>query len=287
MLWPKFCEFRVACPNEMNCGWQVDYSNDMVAMQMIAGLANMEHQSRILVEAISLTTLEQKFNRLVSLETTDKSTPHLHNIMHPLALSSVQRSDHKRWFQETKTFSSLQYAKPCRECGRNLHPSGSMSQKDCPVVRLVCHNCGLTVHLKKVCWKLMTSREEATNWASRSEESVMFANKIPDSHPTYTDRKRDLMQLIAVPHLIWNGKQFQRRSPEPPPSVTMEITMMPRTHATFNCMPTNTVSYILTFVDTRAQICLNRPEIQRVLGYPDGYLMQTTHQIHGIIISYS
>ena len=58
----KFCEFRVVCPNEMNCGWQVDYSNDMVAGQMVAGLANMEHQSRVLVESITLTTLEQKFN---------------------------------------------------------------------------------------------------------------------------------------------------------------------------------------------------------------------------------
>ena len=27
----KFWEFSVACPNEMNCGQQVDYSNDMVA----------------------------------------------------------------------------------------------------------------------------------------------------------------------------------------------------------------------------------------------------------------
>ena len=68
---------------------------------MIARLANLEHQSKVLAEAATLTTLEQNFNRLVSLETTDKTTPFLHNTMHPLALSCEQRSDHKRRFQET------------------------------------------------------------------------------------------------------------------------------------------------------------------------------------------
>jgi len=74
----KFCEFTVTCPNEVNCGRQVNYSGDMVAGQMIAGLVNMEHQNRVLAEAATLITLEQKFHRLVSLETMDMSTPYLH-----------------------------------------------------------------------------------------------------------------------------------------------------------------------------------------------------------------
>ena len=119
---------------------------------MITGLANMEHQSRDLVKATTLITLEQKFNRLVSLETTDQLTPHIHNTMHPLALSSVQRSDYKQQSQETKTSSTPQYTKPCRGYGRTLHPSESMGQKDCLRVKLICHNCGLTGHLKKVCY---------------------------------------------------------------------------------------------------------------------------------------
>ena len=54
----KFCEFWVSCPNEMNCGRQVDYSDDMVAGQMIAELSNMEHQSRVLAQTATLITLE-------------------------------------------------------------------------------------------------------------------------------------------------------------------------------------------------------------------------------------
>ena len=71
----------------------MDYSEDMVAGQKIAGLANLEHQSSILAETASLISLEQKFNCLVCFETTDKSTPHFQDAMHPLASSNVQKSD--------------------------------------------------------------------------------------------------------------------------------------------------------------------------------------------------
>ena len=124
------------------------------------------------------------------------------------------------------------------------------------------------------------------NRALRSEESIMFANNTPDSRLTYTDCKLDSTQSIAAPHLVWNGEQFQRSSLEPLPSVIVEIAMMPRTHTAFGCIPTNTVSHqshhILVFADTGAQTCSSRPEIQKLLRYPDGCLMPTTHRIHGI-----
>ena len=44
----------------------------MVVAQMVAGLANIDHQTKILAEAATLTTLQQKFDRLVSLEMTDQ-----------------------------------------------------------------------------------------------------------------------------------------------------------------------------------------------------------------------
>ena len=54
----KFCEFDIKCPNEQICEQQVDYSEDMVAGQKIAGLVNLEHQSSILAESASLVSLE-------------------------------------------------------------------------------------------------------------------------------------------------------------------------------------------------------------------------------------
>ena len=107
----------------------------------------MEHQNRVLAEAATLTTLEQKFQRLLSLETTDMSTSYLHKLMHPL--SNVQSSDHKQWSLETKTTSTPRYAKYCSGCGKISHPGESMDRKSCPVVRLVCHYCGVKDHIKK------------------------------------------------------------------------------------------------------------------------------------------
>ena len=40
--------------------------------------------------------------------------------------------------------------------------------------------------------------------------------------------------------------------------------------------------HILAFADTESQVCSSGPEIQKLLGYLDGYLVPTTHQIHGI-----
>lgn len=89
---------------------------------MIAGLANLDHQNRILAEAASLVTLDQKFNRLVCLETTDKSAPNFHDTTRPLASFNMQRSD-----QDTETPSTLRRKKPCSRCGKTSHPGGSMN----------------------------------------------------------------------------------------------------------------------------------------------------------------
>ena len=43
----------------------------MVAQQLVAGLRNKEHQSKVLDEAASLAKLQQKIARLISLETAE------------------------------------------------------------------------------------------------------------------------------------------------------------------------------------------------------------------------
>ena len=275
----KFCEFMVTYLNEMNCGGQVNDSGGMVAGQMIAGLVNMEHQNGVLAEAAMLTPLEQKFQRWVSLETTDMSTPYLHKMMHPLALSNVQRSDHKQWSPETKTTSTPQYAKHCSGCGKISHPGWSMNCKSCLAVGLVCHYCGVKGHIKKVYWKHMTSRMDTTSKASRSEESFKFAKK------NHAVRKHNRMQWRAMPHLDWNREQFKRSPPDPPPLAAVEVAMMLRTHAKFGCVLTGPVSHnshIIAFADTGAQTCSIGPEIQELLGYSDEYLVPTTNRIRGI-----
>ena len=63
--------------NTPDCGRQILYAEDMISGQLIAGLINNNHHFRLLAEALILTTLKVKFGKLVSLETTDKSTNNL------------------------------------------------------------------------------------------------------------------------------------------------------------------------------------------------------------------
>ena len=75
----RLCEFKQAAPescsnNDCNCpnhGVRVSYEDDQVSTQLVAGLYNTDHQARILSETTSLKTLDQKLQRLVSLEKSE------------------------------------------------------------------------------------------------------------------------------------------------------------------------------------------------------------------------
>ena len=123
----------------------------MVAGQLITWLANKEHQSKILAEANTLTTVEQKFHRLISSETTDTSSPHLRSCLSSRLTFSSLRSEKKR-FQGEDTPRIL-WNRPWNGCGKTLHPDGLKERKNCPTRILRCCKCGVTGHFKKVCRK--------------------------------------------------------------------------------------------------------------------------------------
>ena len=76
----QLCDFNVECSS---CFRPVSYSTNMVAGQLIAGLYNTDHQAKVLAEAATLTTLQNKFDRLISLETTDFATKRLNMTVSP------------------------------------------------------------------------------------------------------------------------------------------------------------------------------------------------------------
>lgn len=96
-------------------------------------------------------------------------------------------------------------------------------------------------HLKKVCHKFKKSRTEATNKVSRSGELFMFTNGISDK---FSAIRHDKRQPMNMPHLEWDGKQFQVCTPQLPPSIIVEITMMPKSHATFGWVPKKPVNVL-------------------------------------------
>ena len=47
---------------------QLDYRDEMVGTQLVAGALNKEHQAKVLSETANLHSLEDKLNRLCALE---------------------------------------------------------------------------------------------------------------------------------------------------------------------------------------------------------------------------
>ena len=151
----KLCEFNVPCQST-SCDCSVSYSEEMVSNQMVGGLYNSEHQMKLLAEAASLQTFQEKFDRLVSLETTDKSLPHLT----PASKSAVTKSSYQRskYQQGDKAGQEKKIGekkgeekKTCVGCGRTHHNGKTMERHNCPAWGKKCHNCDGENHFAIVC----------------------------------------------------------------------------------------------------------------------------------------
>ena len=138
------CQFSVTgtvscpCPTPAHCPAicpatsPVSYMDEMIASQMVSGLINTDHQNRILAEAAKLKSYKAKFDMLISLEMTDKSTPLLsnhHNSPATPSSSASSKSDYKKQ-QYTKhkekdkdqSNTNSPNTNKFRGCGRSGHP---------------------------------------------------------------------------------------------------------------------------------------------------------------------
>ena len=176
------CEFSVPC---QSCNASVSYSTDMVSAQLIAGLHSTDHQARVLAEAATLSTLQAKFDKLVSLETTDLATRRLNMTVTP-APSVVNSSSSNRGSQRSNrdrsnnsrqnggnsgtTPGASSTVTPCKGCGNTSHGDGkSMRRSDCPAFEKECDNCHIKGHYKRVCKKAASQQQPQSNTSVTTE----------------------------------------------------------------------------------------------------------------------
>lgn len=144
---------------------RVSYSEDMVMSQVITGLFNSTHQSKVLNDMTKIVTLQELTERLLTLEATTQASTHFKPDV-PLLTSGITtpvRSDYQRNKIKGHTgqsTSSSQNKKPpssdkCRGCGRERYAKGS---EQCPAQGKRCNSCGKLNHFAMVC---MNSRNNA------------------------------------------------------------------------------------------------------------------------------
>lgn len=169
------CQFKVTCTTH-EPGIEINYSNDMITQQLISGLKNQQHQSRILSESPILPTLEQKVERLQCLEATEESTDLMRTADQQPSTSAANRSAYRR----SKSFNpSSKNTQNCKGCGRAQHEGKTMARKDCPAFNKTCNNCGIKGHFQTVCQKKVntTSRSNAITEEEMEEPpSIASAN---------------------------------------------------------------------------------------------------------------
>ena len=310
----QLCDFNVTCPNQQ-CLRSVSYSTNMVAGQLISGLHNTDHQAKVLAEAATLTTLSQKFDRLVSLETTDLATKRLNMTVSPgigTSSSSATSSSYPRRQQRRQNNNQFRQQRqpppppsapptPCKGCGETSHPNNkSLRRADCPAFNVICSNCKIKGHFRRVCRKPTNpsstrSLEEDDNATEGfdnipQEESVLstsyiFMNTSTDSDSS--DQATGGQTAHAVPHMEWNGSMFVRQAPMKPPRMTIAIRVITDNSiipVTLMLPPGFCAKSVTTttLADSGAQTCSGDVALLNQLGCGIENLLPTTHGIRGV-----
>lgn len=172
------CQFNIACTDH-DPPVRISFADEMVTQRLIAGLRNEQHQSRVLAEAGTLTTLVAKIERLQCLESTEESTTRMrdpptgHTSKADVArLSAHRRSNRPPTTRDYKTIHKPPTTGSCRGCGRQTHGNGkSMARKDCPAYSKACGHCGITGHFKAVCSRLEEENKSRANVATSQDET--------------------------------------------------------------------------------------------------------------------
>ena len=160
------CKYEIPCKC-CNPAVMQNYAEEEVAQRLVAGLRNPEHQRKLLAEAETLTTLQEKINRLQILEMTEKSASTLHAPPTLPSEGAAAKSQYKS--SKPKVQSSVESAAPanCKWCGKSEHPGGkSLDPANCTARNKNCLNCGIKGHLASVCLK---SKSNAASGDSAQE----------------------------------------------------------------------------------------------------------------------
>ena len=179
------CAFVVRCKSN-GCDEEVSFAEEMISTQMISGLRNHDHQSRILAEADKLSGFQEKFERLANLEKTDNSTSHLGGRQIGQTFgANATKSDYKKkqadWKQGNKDCNDSKKTR-CPWCGYPDHRGKPMDRANCSAKNIVCRKCKTKGHYPRVCNakddRSNVSTAEANEHSEEEENSTAYSAEV-------------------------------------------------------------------------------------------------------------
>ena len=249
----SFCDFRVHAPSTCaagdgcNCpnhGMAISYQDDMVATQLIAGLYNSDHKSKVLSESASLTTLEEKFERLVVLEQSDTSMSSLEG-SDALANVSITKGILKKSNKQRR----VSWKKKDKEAGKNVCPDCRKKHDQCTVCdgyhkcTTKCNQCKEMGHIRNCCPTLappaaMGAVGEAHE-PEEEEDDVAFAftttvtMKVEDVPCNSLLVHAHQISRYLLSHMEFKGASFETSKPAKPPLLHVTCTILVGNHALY------------------------------------------------------
>lgn len=224
------CKYTVRC----DCQRSVSYAEAMISQRLVAGLANSEHQSKVLSEAQELTTLKKKIERLVSLETTDDATSEIRTAATPVKAASSVAAARMSQYKKSKRFQSPEgrygsgrrFQSPegkkkanvtfprkeeqrrrrlrCRGCGNSSHGEAkSMNREECPAFGKECLVCHKKNHFAKVCDK----RESRSNYVRMAGDTT--ASETSDGESCSDSEYHTTDEEAFTHHFAVNSSNFR------------------------------------------------------------------------------
>ncbi len=118
------CNYHTVLTEAKGQDDKVSYLNNMVEIQMIAGIYNPDHKVRILTEADKLPTFADKYNALVTMQTSETSTAQLIGGV-ALRKSDYKKMDDKEPPAQEPAPVTATAARKCSTCSGPVPPHNS------------------------------------------------------------------------------------------------------------------------------------------------------------------
>ena len=284
-------------------GREMFYRDEMVGTQLVAGAYNKDHQAKILSESVNLVTLQQKLDRLTTLEKSESSSATLSSG----STAGVQQVE-----------SSKRDHPTCRVCNR-VHKKCRQCQRPHPC-SIECHTCKKKGHVRACCPN--SKQEVDTNMVQevgfsmtvQAQEEVdtsveMMALEFMASQEQLRVKKEEkksrqrsqrrrnqatvYQSMIGeIGHMEWDqsSQRFVSMSPSPPPILEVSLRVMMTVQRNLvgksaDSRPNR--KYLHTVVteglgDTGAQVCTAGMNMLDKLGVHRRMLASTSLRIKGV-----
>ena len=216
------CGFKIKCSKD-GCAQEVDYSEDMIAYQLVRGLADTLIQEEVLSK--EATNPNMALEDIVKLIEAKEQSKRSQTLLGGGILSSI-----KHEFKDKR--GKARGFKKCYNCGLNEHGiSRSEKQRFCKAYKHVCDICKKVGHFESQCRRNRASENTIEQECDETEEIGAYGEffaleKLESDSIKLLEKREHACKMRRLNHHAWSafsGWRPGRGEAHPRIIVTLEV----------------------------------------------------------------